>query len=166
MAPPPGQPCRIPLIAFQSACAMTSKPLERSPTAWPAPRSLRVRLALLWFAVAAACGVAAYLMLEMFQISVSAQIDKADAILSRSCGDIAERYRFYSSGWQGTQDLQSTRLNTICRPMLPSPLGTGWGSRVASGRAEPGRWPMLFQPTRAPAQRQTFRPRNSAGSRP
>ena len=64
----------------------------------------------MWLAVAAACGVAAYLMVQMFQISVSAQIDRADAILSRSCANITERYRFYSSGWKGTQNLQSSML--------------------------------------------------------
>jgi signal transduction histidine kinase len=77
---------------------------------WLTLRSLRARLALLWLSVAAARAVAAYLMLEMFQISVSAQIDRAGAILSRSCTDIAERYHFYSAGWQGTQDLQNDTL--------------------------------------------------------
>ena len=49
-------------------------------------------------------------MLEMFQISVSAQVDRADAILSRGCANIGERYRFYASGWHGTQDFKSETL--------------------------------------------------------
>jgi signal transduction histidine kinase len=83
---------------------------EQWPLRWPSARSLRTRLILLWLAVAAACGVAAYLMLAMFQVSVSAQIDRADAVLGQGCANIAERYRFYSSNWQGTRDLQSDAL--------------------------------------------------------
>jgi signal transduction histidine kinase len=90
--------------------AMRSTPPKHRLLTRPVPRSLRARLVLLWLAVAAACGVAASLMLEMFQISVSAQTDRADAILSRSCANIAEHYRFYSAGWQGTQDLTSSTL--------------------------------------------------------
>jgi C4-dicarboxylate transporter len=55
------------------------------PRTWLPPRSLRLRLIALWLAVAAACGVAALLMWEMFQISVSAQVDRADAILGKGC---------------------------------------------------------------------------------
>ena len=71
--------------------------LPSKPLTWLPPRSLRLRLIALWLAVAAACGVAAVLMWEMFQISVSAQVDRADAILGKGCANIAERYRFYAA---------------------------------------------------------------------
>jgi DNA-binding NtrC family response regulator len=93
-----------------STGAMTPPALFQASNLWLTPRSLRMRLILLWIAVAAACGVAAYLMWQLAQISLSAQIDRADAILGRSCSNIAERYRFYSSGWRGTEDLRSAEL--------------------------------------------------------
>jgi signal transduction histidine kinase len=80
------------------------------PLTWLPPRSLRLRLIALWLAVAAACGVAALLMWDMFQISVSAQVDRADAILGKGCSNIAERYRFYAAGWHGAQDLKNETL--------------------------------------------------------
>ena len=80
------------------------------PLTWLPARSLRLRLIALWLAVAAACGVAAFLMREMFQISVSAQVDRADAILGKGCANIAERYRFYAAGWHGVQDLKNETL--------------------------------------------------------
>lgn len=68
---------------------------------------MRFRLLILGLIIAAACTVAAYLMIEMFQISVTAQIDRASAILSRGCANIADRYRLYVAGWNGPKDLQN-----------------------------------------------------------
>lgn len=130
-------------------------------------RSLRARLALLWLSVAAACAVAAYLMLEMFQISVSAQIDRAGAILSRSCTDIAERYHFYSAGWRGTQDLQNDTLKRDLQAVVNLALSDQPGVEGGIWQSEAGRrWPTLSQPMRAAAQRPTFQPRNTNASNP
>ncbi|MGA8770240.1 MAG: HAMP domain-containing sensor histidine kinase [Rhodomicrobium sp.] len=89
-----------------------------NPLTWLPARSLRLRLIALWLAVAAACGVAALLMWEMFQISVSAQVDRADVILGKGCASIAERYRFYAEGWRGGQDLKKETLKRDLTPVV------------------------------------------------
>ena len=118
--------------------AMRSIPPKHQLLTRLVPRSLRARLVLLWLAVAAACGVAAYLMLEMFQISVSAQIDRADAILSKSCGNIAERYRFYSAGWQGTQDVKNSTLKRDLQTVVTLALRDQLGMEGGIWQAEAG----------------------------
>ncbi len=73
-------------------------------------RSLRGSLFLLLLMICAASATAAYLMAELFRTSVAAQIDRAEAIATRGCASIADRYRFYATNWQGPLDLKSEPL--------------------------------------------------------
>ena len=64
-------------------------------------RSLRARLILLWVIIAVASVIAGILMLSIFRQSTQAQIERADAIIARSCAAIGRNYLFYTINWTG-----------------------------------------------------------------
>ncbi len=64
-------------------------------------RSLRSRLWLLWgLALAASLGVA-FLLVQLYQTTTIAQVGRAEAVVTRACDAIRDRYGFYVAGWQG-----------------------------------------------------------------
>jgi len=61
--------------------------------------SLRGRLLILW-AISLISAVAVGTMLvELYRQSSVDQVARAEAVVSRSCDEIANRYRFYTTGW-------------------------------------------------------------------
>jgi signal transduction histidine kinase len=61
-------------------------------------RSLRARLGAVWvLSLAAACAVG-LLLVQLYQLSTSAQVERADAGLARACERIADRYGYYTAG--------------------------------------------------------------------
>jgi signal transduction histidine kinase len=64
-------------------------------------RSLRSRLWLLWgLALAASLGVA-FLLVQLYQTTTIAQVGRAEAVVTRACDAIRDRYGFYVAGWPG-----------------------------------------------------------------
>jgi hypothetical protein len=116
-----------------SSAGYDQAPVQPPTRRWQ--RSLRFRLLLLWLMIAAACGVAAFLMIEMFRISVAAQIDRADAVLARGCASIADRYRFYAAGSNGPQDLQNEMLRRDLQAAVSLALRDDLGLVESIGRA-------------------------------
>ena len=64
-------------------------------------RSLRARLFVVWLlSLAAACAVA-WLLLQLYRQSTSAQVARAAAAAAQGCERIADGYAFYATGWAG-----------------------------------------------------------------
>lgn len=64
-------------------------------------RSLNARLLALWVMLAISAIVTGYVLVAFFRQSTTAQADLAEQHLARSCLSIADRYAFFSAGWQG-----------------------------------------------------------------
>ena len=64
-------------------------------------RSLRSRLAVLWVLALATCVAVGALLVQFYTQSASAQVQRAEAVLARSCDMIRDRYNFYVTGWSG-----------------------------------------------------------------
>ncbi len=63
--------------------------------------SLRSRLAVLWVLALATCVAVGFLLVQFYTQSASAQVQRAEAVLARSCDMISDRYGFYVTGWSG-----------------------------------------------------------------
>lgn len=64
-------------------------------------RSLRARLLVILMLLFCAAVASALVMLALFQQSTAARIGQASALVGRSCGAVAQSYRFYTAGWNG-----------------------------------------------------------------
>ena len=64
-------------------------------------RSLRSRLLLLWLLSLLACAAVGALLVQLYQLSASAQTGRAEAVVARACDLIRDRYAFYTAGWNG-----------------------------------------------------------------
>jgi hypothetical protein len=64
-------------------------------------RSLRSRLAVLWVLALATCVAVGVLLVQFYTQSASAQVQRAEAVLARSCDMIRDHYDFYVTGWNG-----------------------------------------------------------------
>ena len=64
-------------------------------------RSLQTRLLVLWLLLAASACVTAFLLLEFYQQSASAQVSREEDVVTRACRDIGDRYAFFAAGWTG-----------------------------------------------------------------
>lgn len=64
-------------------------------------RSLQARLILILMLLIGAAMASGLVMLALFEQSTTARIGQASAQAGRSCGAIAQAYRFYTAGWQG-----------------------------------------------------------------
>ncbi|MBV9117438.1 MAG: HAMP domain-containing histidine kinase, partial [Acetobacteraceae bacterium] len=64
-------------------------------------RSLRSRLAVLWVLALATCVAVGALLVRFYSQSAAAQVQRAEAVLARSCDMIRDRYDFYVTGWSG-----------------------------------------------------------------
>jgi signal transduction histidine kinase len=63
--------------------------------------SLRSRLVLLWVLSLAACIAVGVLLLQLYQESTAAHVGRAQAMASRACDLIRDRYTFYTAGLHG-----------------------------------------------------------------
>lgn len=61
--------------------------------------SLRARLAVIWVLSLAAAGAVGLLLVQLYQVSATAQLARADTALAQGCERIADRYTYYVSGW-------------------------------------------------------------------
>ena len=63
--------------------------------------SLKARLFGVWGLSLAACVAVGLLLVQLYQQSMEAQVERAEAVVARACDLIRERYGFYASGWSG-----------------------------------------------------------------
>ena len=64
-------------------------------------RSLRVRLFCLWLLSLGASLAVGYLLLQLYQQTVAAQVSRAEAVIAQACDDIGGRFAFFTAGWSG-----------------------------------------------------------------
>lgn len=63
--------------------------------------SLRARLWILWLLAAGASAGVALLLLQLYQTTASARIERGEAVVARECQRIVNSYAFYVVGWNG-----------------------------------------------------------------
>lgn len=66
-------------------------------------RSLRSRLLLLWALSLLACLAVGALLVQLSAQSSAAQVGRAEAVVARACGLVADRYAFYTTNWRGPE---------------------------------------------------------------
>jgi len=66
-------------------------------------RSLRARLLMLWLMLALSGSVTAFLLVEFYQQSTNALVNRAEDAVARACRDLGDRYAFFVSGWRGVR---------------------------------------------------------------
>ena len=74
--------------------------------------SLRSRLWVIWSLTSAASLAVGWLLIQLYLASTAAQVERAEAVVSRACDMIGDRYAFYVAGTQGGG---------------AAPTGGGWG---------------------------------------
>ncbi len=95
-------------------------------------RSLRFRLLALWFVLLLSAGATAFLLVSFFKETASAQVDRAQERTAQACRAIAERYAFFSSGWNGpgpegfTPEIRA-QLNQVIQAALYDATGIEGG---------------------------------------
>lgn len=81
--------------------------------------SLRSRLAVLWVLSLAASLAVAGLMWSLYRESTVAQTGRAEAVVSRACDQVAERWAFYAAGWGGPEpETQDTKFHADMQTVL------------------------------------------------
>ena len=81
--------------------------------ATPRTRSLRGRLLVLWAISLVSALAVGTLLVQLHRQSSVDRVARAQAVASRACGDVANRYRFYVSGWTNPpSDLADAGLRT------------------------------------------------------
>jgi signal transduction histidine kinase len=63
--------------------------------------SLRFRLLALWFVLLLSAGTTAFLLISFYEDTASAQVERAQERTAQTCRALADRYAFFSSGWNG-----------------------------------------------------------------
>jgi len=64
-------------------------------------RSLRSRLLILWLLSLAASAAVGVLLVQLYQLSASAQSARTEAVVARACDLLRDRYAAYAAGWAG-----------------------------------------------------------------
>jgi signal transduction histidine kinase len=73
--------------------------------------SLGTRLVALWLLTLVAGVAVAIMLVQLYEQSTDAQINRAEAVIARACDLIRDRYGFFTSGWTGpAPDLGSSDL--------------------------------------------------------
>lgn len=81
--------------------------------------SLRSRLAVLWVLSLTASLIVAGLLWSLYRLSAAAQAGRAEAVVSRACDLVAERWNFYAAGWGGPEpDAQDAKFRADMRSVL------------------------------------------------
>ncbi|MFL5253755.1 MAG: sensor histidine kinase [Rhodopila sp.] len=78
-------------------------------------RSLRLRLFALWLLSLAASIAVSLLLLQLYELTATAQVARAEAVVARSCDLIRDRYGFFVAGW-------STPVPDLADPQLRARL--------------------------------------------
>lgn len=73
-------------------------------------RSLHARLLLVIAFLVAAALASAGVMVALYEQTTSARIGQASAQVGRSCGAIAQSYRFFTAGWTGSAESEDAAL--------------------------------------------------------
>jgi len=73
-------------------------------------RSLRTRLFALWVMLAASGAATAFLLVEFYRQSASAQVGRAEDVVSRACHEIGDRYALIAAGWRGSAEPTGSAL--------------------------------------------------------
>ena len=74
-------------------------------------RSLRGRLLILWAISLVTAAVAGTMLVQLYRQSAMDRVARAEAVTSRACDEITNRYRFYTAGWtQPPEDLHDETL--------------------------------------------------------
>ena len=63
--------------------------------------SLRSRLWVLWVLTLAASAAVGVLLVQLYQSSTTAQVERAQAVVAHACDVVRDRYAFYVAGWDG-----------------------------------------------------------------
>jgi signal transduction histidine kinase len=103
-------------------------------------RSLRGWLLILWLMLVISAVVTGYLLIASFRQSAAAQVGRAQELVARSCRDIADRYSFATTGWNGPSSSQidqelRQRLTIVVAVALASAAGVEggiWQSQAGS----------------------------------
>src|ERR1700693_5857526 len=92
-------------------------------------RSLRSRLLALWIMLVVSGGATAYLLFESFQQTSNARVARSEELVGRACRDIADRYQFFVSGWDGApvDDHLKQQLVTVVQAALSNAVGVEGG---------------------------------------
>jgi hypothetical protein len=92
-------------------------------------RSLRFRLIALWLMLAVSGVVTGLLLLEFYRQSTNAQVGRAEEAVVRTCRELADRYQFFVTGWQGGNigDALKRELVTVVRAALRQSPGVEGG---------------------------------------
>lgn len=92
-------------------------------------RSLASRLAALWVMSLIACVAVGLLLLQLYEQSNTAQLQRSEAVAVASCSRIRDRYQFYVSGWKGGPLDADTRagLTTVVAAALHDQQGVEGG---------------------------------------
>lgn len=61
----------------------------------------------MWGLSLAACVAVAFLLFQLYQQSMDAQVGRAEAVIAHACDLIRDRYSFYTVGWSGPQPGQT-----------------------------------------------------------
>jgi hypothetical protein len=67
----------------------------------PHGRSLRSRPLALWLMLVVSGATTGYLLFESFRQTSNARVARSEELAARACRDIAERCRFFVTGWGG-----------------------------------------------------------------
>ena len=100
-------------------------------------RSLRFRLIALWLMLAVSGVVTGLLLVEFYRQSTNAQVGRAEEAVVRTCRELADRYQFFVTGWQGgnIDDALKRELVTVVQAALrqsPGVEGGVWQADVGS----------------------------------
>jgi signal transduction histidine kinase len=70
-----------------------------------------------------------YLLFESFQQTANARLARSEELVARACRDLADRYQFFVSGWQGgpVDDQLKQQLGAVARTALAGATGVEGG---------------------------------------
>jgi signal transduction histidine kinase len=89
------------LASLFQLCKMAASSGRSSAKGNDVARSLQARLFVILVLLIGAALASSVVMLTLFRQSNAARIGQASAVVGRSCGAIAQSYRFYTAGWVG-----------------------------------------------------------------
>ena len=101
--------------------------------------SLKTRLVGLWLLSLIAAVTTGFVLVELYRQSAAAQVSRAEAVVARACGDIADRYAFYVAGWRGpVPDLGDPQLRRDLTSVVEAALAPAQGVEGGVWLAEAG----------------------------
>lgn len=83
--------------------------------------SARGQLLILWLLLAISAAATAYLFWQFYSQTAARQVDEGQELAARACGEITDRYSFYTTGW--TASLPRPDIKAL-RPDLTAVVST------------------------------------------